>query len=78
MRTSRAEREQAIEVLKTAFVQGRLAKDEFEVRAGQALAARKAVRHLPRPATAAALVSCLPSTLCLATGASDPYNKLTQ
>jgi DUF1707 SHOCT-like domain len=40
MRTSRAEREQAIEVLKVAFVQDRLAKDEFEVRAGQALAAR--------------------------------------
>ena len=40
MRTSRAEREQAIEVLKVAFVQERLTKDEFEVRAGQALAAR--------------------------------------
>jgi len=40
MRTSRAEREQAIEVLKAAFVQGRLAKDEFDVRAGQALTAR--------------------------------------
>jgi DUF1707 SHOCT-like domain len=42
MRTSRAEREQAIEVLKTAFVQGRLAKDELDVRAGQALTARTA------------------------------------
>jgi hypothetical protein len=40
MRTSRAEREQAIEVLKVAFVQDRLTKDEFDVRAGQALAAR--------------------------------------
>ena len=40
MRTSRAEREQVIEVLKAAFVQDRLAKDEFEVRAGQALTAR--------------------------------------
>ncbi|MGO8889219.1 MAG: DUF1707 domain-containing protein [Streptosporangiaceae bacterium] len=40
MRTSRAEREQAIEVLKAAFAQGRLAKDEFDVRAGQALTAR--------------------------------------
>ncbi len=40
MRASRAEREQAIEVLKGAFVQERLTKDEFDVRAGQALAAR--------------------------------------
>ena len=40
MRTSRAEREQAIEVLKVAFVQDRLTKDEFDVRAGQALTAR--------------------------------------
>ena len=42
MRTSRAEREQAIEVLKVAFVQDRLTKDEFEVRAGRALTARTA------------------------------------
>jgi hypothetical protein len=42
MRTSRAEREQAIEILKIAFVEDRLAKDEFEVRAGQALSARTA------------------------------------
>ncbi len=40
MRTSRAEREQAIEVLKVAFVQDRLTKDEFDMRAGQALTAR--------------------------------------
>jgi DUF1707 SHOCT-like domain len=42
MRTSRAEREQAIELLKIAFVADRLAKDEFDVRAGQALTARTA------------------------------------
>jgi len=40
MRASRAEREQAIEVLKAAFVQERLTKDEFDVRAGEALTAR--------------------------------------
>jgi hypothetical protein len=40
MRTSRAEREHAVEVLKVAFVQGRLTKDELDVRAGQALTAR--------------------------------------
>jgi hypothetical protein len=40
LRASDADREQVIDTLKTAFVQGRLAKDEFCVRAGQALAAR--------------------------------------
>ena len=34
---SHADREQVIEVLKTAFVQGRLTKDEFGTRIGQAL-----------------------------------------
>jgi hypothetical protein len=40
LRTSHADREQAIGVLKAAFVQGRLTKDEFELRVGQALASR--------------------------------------
>jgi len=40
MRSSHADREQAIEVLKAAFAQGRLDKDELDARAGQALAAR--------------------------------------
>jgi Domain of unknown function (DUF1707) len=40
LRSSRAEREQAIDVLKSAFVQGRLGKDEFDLRVGQALASR--------------------------------------
>ena len=40
LRASHADREQVIEVLKAAFVQGRLAKDELDARAGQALAAR--------------------------------------
>lgn len=39
-RVSHADREQVIETLKAAFVQGRLTKDEFEVRVGQALASR--------------------------------------
>jgi len=37
LRASRADRDQAIEVLKVAFVQERLAKDEFDLRVGQAL-----------------------------------------
>jgi len=40
LRASHADREQVIGMLKAAFVQGRLAKDELEVRVGQALASR--------------------------------------
>jgi len=40
LRASHADREQAIESLKAAFVQGRLAKGEFDLRVGQVLAAR--------------------------------------
>jgi len=40
LRASRADRERAIEVLKVAFTQERLAKDEFDLRVGQALASR--------------------------------------
>ena len=40
LRASYADREHAIEMLKAAFTQDRLAKDEFEARVGQAFAAR--------------------------------------
>jgi hypothetical protein len=40
LRTSHADREQAIDVLKAAFVQGRLTKDEFSLRVGQVFASR--------------------------------------
>ena len=40
LRASHADREQMIEALKVAFVHGRLAKDEFDLRVGQAFAAR--------------------------------------
>ena len=40
LRVSNADREQVIDVLKAAFVRGRLAKDEFDLRIGQALASR--------------------------------------
>ncbi|MGH3150659.1 MAG: DUF1707 SHOCT-like domain-containing protein [Streptosporangiaceae bacterium] len=40
LRTSHADREQVVDVLKAAFVQDRLTKDEFDDRVGQALAAR--------------------------------------
>jgi uncharacterized protein DUF1707 len=40
LRASHADREQVIGTLKAAFVQGMLAKDEFGLRVGQALASR--------------------------------------
>jgi hypothetical protein len=40
LRGSHADREQAAEVLKAAFVQGRLAKDEFDLRVGHWSAGR--------------------------------------
>jgi Domain of unknown function (DUF1707) len=40
VRASHADREQVIELLKAAFVQRRLARDEFELRVGQVLASR--------------------------------------
>ena len=40
VRASQADREQTIEVLKTAFVEDRLTKDEFDLRVGQALVSR--------------------------------------
>ena len=53
-RASQAGREQVIGTLKTAFVQGRLAKDEFDLRVGQALASRTC-------AELAALIADLPA-----------------
>jgi hypothetical protein len=40
LRASHADREQMIDALKAAFVQGRLTKDEFDVRVSQTFAAR--------------------------------------
>ena len=40
LRAGHADREQVIDTLKTAFVHGRLTRDELDARAGQALAAR--------------------------------------
>jgi Domain of unknown function (DUF1707) len=40
MLASSADRDRSIEVLKAAFVAGRLTKDELDLRAGQALVAR--------------------------------------
>jgi|ERR1700677_3569093 hypothetical protein len=40
LRASDADREQIVDTLKAAFVQGRLTKDEFDARIGQTLASR--------------------------------------
>jgi hypothetical protein len=40
LRASRADRERVIDLLKAAFVQDRLDRDEFDARIGQALASR--------------------------------------
>ena len=40
LRASRADRERVIDLLKAAFVQGRLDRDEFDLRIGQTLASR--------------------------------------
>ena len=40
LRAAHADREHAIDMLKTAFADGRLTKDELDARAGQALTAR--------------------------------------
>ena len=40
MRASDADREHVLDVLKAAFVQGRLVKDELDIRAGQTLSSR--------------------------------------
>ena len=40
LRASHADREQVINIVKAAFVQGRLNRDEFELRVGEALGSR--------------------------------------
>jgi len=40
LRASSADRERAVDALKAAFVQGRLAREEFDARIGQALTSR--------------------------------------
>jgi hypothetical protein len=62
-RASHADREQVIDMLKAAFVQGRLARDEFGQRVGRALASRTC-------ADLAVLTADIPAGL---TGAQPPH-----
>jgi hypothetical protein len=85
LRASDADREQVLEFLKTAFVQGRLTMDELDARAGQALVSRTygelaaltadipsgPAQALPRPPAAAAGVTAAePPPVALGTPAS--------
>ena len=59
LRAAHADRERVIEVLKAAFVQGRLTKDEFDVRVGQVLASRTYADLTPAIADIAAGVDAV-------------------
>ncbi len=67
-RASQADRERAIEVVKTAFAEGRLTKDAFDLRVSQALAARTyaelaaVTRDLPVGSAAARAAAARPSS----------------
>lgn len=82
LRASHADREQVIGVLKTAFVHGMLAKDEFDLRVSQAFGSRTyaeldtltadlrvglAVAQLPQPAQTQEAQPVLPPGRVLAT-----------
>ena len=66
LRAAQADREQAITVLKAAYAQGRLTKDELEARAGQAFASRTY-------AELAALTADLPAASPAAAGSDAPW-----
>ncbi len=68
LRASHADREQAVNVVKAAFVQGLLAKDEFDLRVGQVLAARTY-------AQLAALTADIPASLTAVQPLSEPARK---
>ena len=65
LRASHADREQVIAMLKAAFVQGRLTKDELDARVGQTFAART-------DADLAALTADLPAGLARARQSRQP------
>jgi hypothetical protein len=65
LRASHADREHVIDVLKAAFVQGRLTKDELDARAGRTFAARTY-------ADLSALTADLPAGLTVARAARGP------
>ena len=71
LRASHADREQVIGALKAAFIQGRLTKDELDLRVGQALASRTY-------AELAALTADLPAGVTAAQPTRTPAPKRQQ
>jgi hypothetical protein len=71
LRASRADREHAIDVLKAAFVQGRLTQDELDERAGQVFASRTY-------AELAAVTADIPAGLAVARASSMPARAQAQ
>ena len=75
LRASRADRERVIDLLKTAFVQGRLARDEFDTRVGRALASRTYAELAAVTADIpAALIEAVPLRLPVRTRGRVPLN----
>jgi hypothetical protein len=70
LRASHADRDRVIDLLKTAFVQGRLTKDELDARVGQALVSRT---H----AELATLTTDIPVGLMAAPQRRDPARRRT-
>jgi len=70
LRAAQADREQAITVLKTAYAQGRLTKDELEARAGQAFASRT---YAELAALTADIPADLPAASPAATGSDAAW-----
>jgi uncharacterized protein DUF1707 len=70
VRVSDADRERTVVTLKAAFVQGRLAKDEFDSRIGLALAARTGADLTPLSADIPAGIAAVPVPPRRMTGAA--------
>ena len=70
LRAAQADREQAITVLKAAYAQGRLTKDELEARAGQAFASRT---YAELAALTADIPADLPAASTAATGSDAAW-----
>jgi len=71
LRAAHADREQVIDTLKAAFVQGRLTRDEFDTRLGQTFAARTY-------ADLAALTGDIPGGLAAARPPREPARTLNR
>lgn len=71
LRASHADREQVIDTLKAAFVQGFLAKDEFDVRVGQTFGSRTY-------AELAAITADIPAGLARVRQARKPVRALSR